>query len=76
MLLFLVLVLIHILHTGCAKIEMQNSGAKSLKKEKHILVNYTQRWLHTVTLPRTVTPYRDSVDGTRDHVTYQELVTR
>jgi hypothetical protein len=21
-----------------------------------------------VTLPRTVTPYRDSVDGTRDHV--------
>ena len=29
-----------------------------------------------VTLPRTVTPYRDSVDGTRDHVTYQNLVTR
>jgi hypothetical protein len=29
-----------------------------------------------VTLPRTVTPYRDSVDGTRDHVTYQKLVTR
>jgi hypothetical protein len=24
-----------------------------------------------VTLPRTVTPYRDCVDGTRDHVTYQ-----
>jgi hypothetical protein len=24
-----------------------------------------------VTFPRTVTPYRDSVDGTRDHVTYQ-----
>jgi hypothetical protein len=24
-----------------------------------------------VTLPRTVTPYRDSVDGTRDRVTYQ-----
>jgi hypothetical protein len=23
-----------------------------------------------VTLPRTVTPYRDVVDGTRDHVTY------
>jgi hypothetical protein len=33
-------------------------------------------WVHTVTLPRTVTPYRDSVDGTRDHVTYQKLVTR
>jgi hypothetical protein len=29
-----------------------------------------------VTLPRTVTPYRDSVDGTRDHVKYQKLVTR
>jgi hypothetical protein len=27
-----------------------------------------------VTLPRTVTSYRDSVDGTRDHVTYQKLV--
>jgi hypothetical protein len=32
---------------------------------------------HTlVTLPRIVTPYRDSVDGTRDRVTYQKLVTR
>jgi len=29
-----------------------------------------------VTLPRIVTPYRDSVDGTRDRVTYQTLVTR
>jgi len=29
-----------------------------------------------VTLPRTVTPYRGSVDGTRDHVPYQQLVTR
>jgi hypothetical protein len=29
-----------------------------------------------VTLPRTVTPYRDSVDGTRHHVTYQKLVKR
>jgi len=28
-----------------------------------------------VTLPRIVTPYRDSVDGTRDRVTYQKLVT-
>ena len=25
-----------------------------------------------VTLRRAVTPYRDSVDGTRDHVTYQK----
>ena len=29
-----------------------------------------------VTLPRNVTPYRDSVDETRDRVTYQKLVTR
>jgi len=29
-----------------------------------------------VTLPRIVTPYRDSADGTRDRVTYQKLVTR
>jgi len=29
-----------------------------------------------VTLPRIVTTYRDSVDGTRDRVAYQKLVTR
>jgi len=29
-----------------------------------------------VTLPHIVTPYRDSVDGTHDHVTYQKLVTQ
>jgi len=29
-----------------------------------------------VTLPRNLTPYRDSVEGTRDRVTYQKLVTR
>jgi len=29
-----------------------------------------------VTLLRNVTPYRDSVDRTRDHVTYQKLVMR
>jgi hypothetical protein len=29
-----------------------------------------------VTLPRIVTPYRDSVDGSRDRVTYQKLVAR
>jgi hypothetical protein len=29
-----------------------------------------------VTLPRNVTSYRDSVDGTFDHVTYQKFVTR
>jgi len=32
---------------------------------------------HTlVTLPRILTPYRDSVDETRACVTYQKLVTR
>ena len=29
-----------------------------------------------VTLPRNLIPYHDSVDGTRDHVTYQKLVTQ
>jgi len=29
-----------------------------------------------VTLPRNVTPYRDSMDGTCDHVMFQKLVTR
>jgi hypothetical protein len=29
-----------------------------------------------VTLPRIVTPYLDSVDGTRNHVTYQKFVTQ
>ena len=29
-----------------------------------------------VTLPRIASPYRDSVIGTRDRVTYQKLVTR
>ena len=29
-----------------------------------------------MTLPRNVTPYRDSVDGTCDYVTYKNLVTR
>jgi hypothetical protein len=29
-----------------------------------------------VPLPRTVTPYRDSEDGTRDHVTYQKFMLK
>jgi hypothetical protein len=29
-----------------------------------------------VTLPRNVTPHRDSVDGTHDNVTYRKLFTR
>jgi hypothetical protein len=31
-------------------------------------------WCAFVTLPHTVTPYRDSADGTCDHVMYQKLV--
>jgi hypothetical protein len=27
-----------------------------------------------LTFPHTITPYRDIVDGTRDHVTYQKLI--
>jgi len=38
---------------------------------EHIKGGYT-----LVTLPPIVTPYRDSVNGTRDRVTYQKLVTR
>jgi hypothetical protein len=34
----------------------------------------SEGWYTLVTLPRTVTPYRDSVDGTRDHVTYQKFL--
>jgi hypothetical protein len=41
------------------------------RPQKHAL-----SWVHTCNVPRTVTPYRDSVDWTRDHVTYQTLVTR
>jgi len=40
------------------------------------VVFYTKGGYTLVTLPRIVTPYRDSVDGTRDRVTYQKLVTR
>jgi hypothetical protein len=42
----------------------------------HSKKNYFKDGYTLVTLPRIVTPYRDSVDGTRDRVTYQKLVTR
>ena len=41
----------------------------------NVLVTFKGRYT-LVTLPRIVTPYRDSVDGTRARVTYQKLVTR
>jgi hypothetical protein len=40
-----------------------------LKVGTHFNVTTYRNTVHTVTLPRTVTPYRDSVYGTRDHVT-------
>ena len=48
-----------------------------------LLCNFTGVWQEQikggytlVTLPRIVTRYRDSVDGTRNRVTCQKLVTR
>jgi hypothetical protein len=38
--------------------------------------SYSKGGYTRVTLPRIVTPYRDSVDGTPARVTYQKLVTR
>jgi hypothetical protein len=47
-------------------------GRRYLTAEKH-----NPKCGHTlVTKPRTVAPYRDRVDGTRDNVTFQKLVTR
>jgi hypothetical protein len=41
------------------------------------LENETPKGVYTlVTLPRIVTPYRESVDEIRGRVTYQKLVTR
>jgi hypothetical protein len=45
------------------------TAAKTCKTVKQHKGTYT-----LVTFGRTVTPYRDSVDGTRDHVTYKTLV--
>ena len=41
-----------------------------------LIIQYSEGRYTLVTLPRNVTPYRDSVDGTCDHVTYQKLVMR
>ena len=46
-------------------------GYTYIAKTDNVRGSYT-----LVTLPCIVTPYRDSVDGTRDRVTYQKLVTR
>jgi hypothetical protein len=42
----------------------------------HVAMCYTYGGYTLLTLPHILTPYRDSVDGTRDRVTYQKLVTR
>jgi hypothetical protein len=54
-------------HVGVSFISLRYD----FKKSAYLKGGYT-----FVMLPRTVTPYRDSVDGTRDHVTYQKLVMR
>jgi len=41
-----------------------------------LIVNESKVGYTLVTLPRILTPYRDSVDETRGRVTYQKLVTR
>jgi hypothetical protein len=43
---------------------------------RHGAANFLLKWVHTVTLPRTVTPSRGGVDAARDNVTYQKLVKR
>ena len=42
----------------------------------NIIFGFSKGGYTLVTLPRIVTPYRDSVDETRARVTYQKLVTR
>jgi len=37
---------------------------------------YMLGWLHTCNVTAYRNTYHDSVDGTRNHVTYQKLVTR
>jgi hypothetical protein len=56
---------------------MSISSAKGLMGRETALGSCSSKAGYTlVTLPRTVIPYRDCVDGTRDHVTYKKLVTR
>jgi hypothetical protein len=53
-------------------LEADHSGGPVKKSQSSVFKGgYT-----LVTLPRIATPYRDGVDGTRDRVTYQKLVTR
>ena len=42
------------------------------QRQQNILTVAVKGRYTLVTLPRNVTPYRDSVDGTCDHVTYQK----
>jgi hypothetical protein len=51
------------------KILRQTCNQRYFSKSFHSKSGFT-----LVTLPRTVTPYRDRVDGTRYRVTYQKLL--
>ena len=64
------------------RIEFLSSVTRRIQISKNLLppfnsVPTASKGRYTlVTLPRNVTPYRDSVDGTCDHVKYHKLVTR
>jgi hypothetical protein len=70
---------------GCASVFRQKKAPNLVEPLDRAILGYRAQWpilalpkggYTLVTLPRTVTPYRDSMDGIRDHVTYQTLVTR
>ena len=53
-----------------------NFGIINSITKLHVVGISTEGGYTLVTLPRIVTQNRDSVDGSRDRVTYQKLVTR
>ena len=64
---------------GCADKETHTYRARNsttTRTEVQLVTRPDKGGYTLVTLPRTVTPYRDSVDGTRHRLTYQKLVTR
>ena len=56
--------------------KIQTPGNYSEENIQLTWTAYSKGGSTLVTLPRILTPYRDSVDGTRDGITYQKLVTR
>ena len=79
-----------VLSTFCFRLRTQQPGVSlfALVTDRTVVVSDTTAHVHVrlakypkgghtlVTLPRIVTPYRDSVGGTRARVTCQKLVTR